>query len=760
VHALFFFRFIPVFPPLIHPARRFGPSGFPRNSEKASFGLSINRKDMTRQLIFLLATLVTQALMAQIKGRITDAKGEPLVGVNVFIKGTYDGGTTDVNGRFAFDTDETGEQILVASFVGFKTYEQTIQVSTLVQLEIQLKEEVSMLTGITITAGAFEASDEKKAVVLKPLDIAMTAGATADIAGALNTLPGTTTNGESGRLFVRGGTANETQAFVDGVLVQNFYSATPNNLPARTRFSPFLFKGTFFSTGGYSAEYGEALSSVLSLTSQDIADETRTDISLMTVGADVAHTEKYTNGSVFGQIQYVNLNPYNNIIKQNYDWDKAPTSGNGTFMLRQKLSKNDMLKVYINHDQSAFIVNMPDINSANSQRVDMVNKNSYINTSYQRAIGNKSTWYMGTAFGRMREEIDLDDTDVETTQNSFHVKSYFTSDLQRVTLKTGGEIIGVKHAEIAAIGSDVFHSNFNSQIIAFFGETDFYITNQLTLRSGLRYTHYTLMNAGALAPRVSMAVKTGEYSQISGAYGQFQQLPGTDILIRSQEINYERADHYMVSYQRIKNRQTFRGEVYYKGYQDLVKFDAADRFNPLAYNNSGSGSAKGVDIFWRDAKTIKYGDYWLSYSFIDTERNFRDYPEMATPNFAAKHNFAAVYKHFIPKLKTQIGASFTWNSGRPYENPNKEGFNESRTKDFSDLSFNFAYLPKQNIIIYSSLTNLLGRVNEFGYQFANTPNGQGEFESRAIGQPAKRFAFIGVFITLTKDQSKNNLENL
>jgi hypothetical protein len=47
---------------------------------------------------------------------------------------------------------------------------------------------------------------------------------------ALQTLPGTQTVGEDGRLFVRGGEANETQTFVDGSVAQP-YGATTNNLP-------------------------------------------------------------------------------------------------------------------------------------------------------------------------------------------------------------------------------------------------------------------------------------------------------------------------------------------------------------------------------------------------------------------------------------------------------------------------------------------------------------------------------------------------
>ncbi len=78
---------------------------------------------------------------------------------------------------------------------------------------------------VTISAGSFEASDEKKNTVLKPLDIVTTAGANADIVSALKTLPGAQQVGEKEGLFVRGGTGYETQTFIDGCS-----SATP--LPA------------------------------------------------------------------------------------------------------------------------------------------------------------------------------------------------------------------------------------------------------------------------------------------------------------------------------------------------------------------------------------------------------------------------------------------------------------------------------------------------------------------------------------------------
>ena len=63
---------------------------------------------------------------------------------------------------------------------------------------------------VYITAGAFEASEEKRAVNMKSTDIGTTAGALGNIIGAIETLPGTQTVGESNGLFVRGGCSNES----------------------------------------------------------------------------------------------------------------------------------------------------------------------------------------------------------------------------------------------------------------------------------------------------------------------------------------------------------------------------------------------------------------------------------------------------------------------------------------------------------------------------------------------------------------------
>ena len=235
-------------------------------------------------LFLLLSTCLFQQASAQvtIKGIIKDNKSKPLPGISISLKDTYDGATSDSSGRFSFTTSEKGEQTLVASAINYRPFEQKIKPEeATITLNIVLKEEVTELRAVLLTAGTFEASDRKKAVaVLDPIDIVTTASANGDITGALKTLPGAQQVGESEGLFVRGGTAAETKTFIDGTLVNNFFYSSVPNIAQFSRFSPFIFKGTVFSTGGYSALYGQALSSALILESIDLPDRSSANLGI------------------------------------------------------------------------------------------------------------------------------------------------------------------------------------------------------------------------------------------------------------------------------------------------------------------------------------------------------------------------------------------------------------------------------------------------------------------------------------------------
>jgi hypothetical protein len=354
----------------------------------------IAQKTIMKSVLTVITLLLAISSFAQTKvsGVVKDASGESVAGANVLIKDSYDGTSTAADGKFSFVTIEQGQKVLVATFVGYKSFERPIELNGKeVAIEIILQEEANVLDGVTISAGAFTAGEEKRRTILKPLDIATTAGATADIAGALNTLPGTTKVGESGRLFVRGGDGNETRTFVDGMVVLDAYGAAAPNTPSRGRFLPFMFKGTSFSTGGYSAEYGQALSSALVLNSRDKAEMNQTDIGILSVGADVGHTQVWKRSSAAGKIQYTDLRPYTGLINQRIDWVTAPTSVEGSAAYRQQVGKDGLLKFFGNFNRSNLSLFNHDIVDASlKQKFELTNNYRYGNASYQQSLSK--TW--------------------------------------------------------------------------------------------------------------------------------------------------------------------------------------------------------------------------------------------------------------------------------------------------------------------------------------------------------------------------------
>ena len=718
-----------------------------------------------KTIITLTIFFITTMLFSQttIVGKVIDEKGKPVSGANIYIEGTYDGTSSAENGSFSFQTNTKGNQILVVSFLIFETSKTNIDIANFKNITIKLKDNVNALDAVVITAGTFEAGGKAKVSVLKPLDIVTTAGSAGNIIAALQTLPGTQNVGEDGRLFVRGGDASETQTFVDGIRVSQPYGASVQNLPTRGRFSPFLFSGISFSTGGYSAEYGEALSSVLLLNTQDEPDQNKTEISLMTVGLGVGNTQKWNKSSLSVNTSYLNLAPYQAAIKQNVDWNKPFQSLSGETEYRYNFN-NGILKLYAAFDSSMFDINQENINSPQKIRVDLNNNNFYFNSSYIAVFGTNWQIISGLSYGYSKNKIKLDLDDVANDENAAHLKLKFKKSFSsRVKLSFGGDYFITKFDEQynpnTGIGAVL---GYNSTIAAVFTEADIFFSKKLAAKVGFRLSNNSLLDETAIAPRISLAYKTAKNSQFSLAYGDFTQTPKSDYIKYSKfhQFESEKASHYILNYQYNKNGKTLIAEAYYKDYSNLVKYDTPTiQYNSI-FNNNGSGYAKGVDLFWRDGTTFKNLEYWISYSYIDSQRDYKNFPILATPNFIADNSLSIVSKYWISDWKSQIGFTNSYSTGRPYNNPNEAQFMNGKTKAYNNLSFNWAYLLSQQKILYFSVSNVLGSQNVYGYDYAKNPNSNGVYNRTAITPTADRFFFVGFFWTISNDKKDNQLKNL
>ena len=717
-----------------------------------------------KHLLLFLALCISTIIVAQttISGKIIDNKKTPIFGANIYLEGTYDGTSSDEEGNFSFTTSEKGTQKLVVSFISYETFSVIKDVSKIKNVTIKLFEDVNTLDAVTINAGTFEAGDNAKVTALKPLDVVTTASALGDFVGALQTLPGTSTVGEDGRLFVRGGEAEETQIFIDGVRVFTPYTPSTNNIPTRGRYSPFLFKGITFSTGGYSAEYGQALSSVLLLNTIDEPDQEKTDVGLMTVGANVGNTQIWGKNSFSINASYINLQPYLELFPDRNTWTKPFQSASGEMVYRYKTNDDGMLKLYGAFSYTDFNLIQDDIRFANGFRFGLENRNLYFNGSYKEQLNNGWTVSGGASFTNDNTKLGIEDDKIENNENSAHIKLKLRKRFSnRFKLSFGTEYF-ITNFEEDFFGNTAgnFNYGFDNNIFGSFIEADIFFSKKLATKIGVRVENSELLNEFTVSPRASVSYKTGKNSQISLAYGQFYQNPKYDYLKFNQNFDAENTSHLIANYQYVKDRQIFRVEGYYKDYKSLVKYDTDFVNFNSNFSNNGSGFAKGVDVFWRDGKNIKNFEYWVSYSYLDTERDYRNYQQKATPNFASKHNASLVGKYWIDDWKSQVGFSYNFASGRNYTDPNKNGFLNEKTKNYNSLSINWAYLLDQQKILYFSVNNVLGTKNVFGYNYANQPNMNGIIERQAITPAADTFFFVGFFWTISADKNSNQLDNL
>jgi len=417
--------------------------------------------------------------------------------------------------------------------------------------------------------------------------------------------------------------------------------------------------------------------------------------------------------------------------------------------------------LYSAFDSTNFELTQEDINYDNGIPFKLKNNNFYLNGSYSGILNDSWSILGGLSYTSAQNNINVLDQDIDDRENSIHAKLKLKRRFSnRFKLSFGLEYFNTDFDEKY---SDDFQSNINLNSInglsAAFTEADIFFSKKLALKVGLRSEYNHLLNELNVSPRSSLALKTSNKSQVSLAYGSFVQSPSNSVLKFDQNLKSQLASHYILNYQYNNDGKILRIESYFKDYDSLILYDDNQGFRENI-NNQGFGYAKGLDLFWRDSKTIKNLDYWMSYSFLDSKRKYQNFPIESQPNFVNKHNLSFVGKYWIDDWKSQVGFSYNYASGRTYTNPNAEGFLNSKTRSFNSISLNWAYLISQQKILYFSINNALGFKNINGYQYSNTPDINGNFSRRALRPAADQFFFVGFFWTISDSGTDNQLDNL
>jgi len=721
----------------------------------------------TFKIVALIFSLITQfsgiaGAQTRISGQMKDTKNQPLPFASISIENTIDGTTTDSLGRFSFKTHEQGKHVLVGSYIGYETKKDTIYIpkNNLVH-NMTIKEKPLAIREVVVTAGAFEANDDPKVAILKPLDIYTNAGSGGDIAGAIRTLPGTQAQTDQTGLFVRGGDASESSFIIDGMVVQNPFSSNVPGVSQRSRFTPFQFKGISFSSGGYSVRYGQALSSVLELNTMDLAEKTNLNFSAGVTGIALSGTERWKKSSVEITGHYDNLSPFLNLAKSNVHFFQVPVGGGFSVKYVLAATNKDLLKLFFKYDVSSSGTDVPNPYSADKVNYPnagdsiigfgLKNSNLYFNSSYRHTFDNL---ILRTSVSASNNKDNINWGPIPGSNFDWRIQwrgetLYNIND--QVNILVGSELQRFQFNQTFS----TFNSGFNELLTAGYAELDWKPFHWLAFKPGLRFEHSNLLNKSNYGPRLAMAIGTGNNSQISLASGLFFEDPDKKYLYSGYRPNFQNAIHYIANYQWIKNNRTFRVEAYYKSYNQLVyenlsnsvRYDANPyRFIPLneIIDNSGNGYAKGMEIFWRDNATIPNLDYWISYSYIDTKRLYQNFRSSVTPSFVANNNLNLLVKYFIEPLQLNVGASYVYASGRPFYD---HDFIVKTAPDYNDLSVNLSYLTtigKFFGVAYMGIDNVLNRKNIYGYQFS--PDGT----SHNIVPALYRTIYIGFTISLSQ----------
>lgn len=735
-------------------------------------------------LIAFLAFIISYS-QVKISGKVT-FKNKGVAEVNITLKDTYDGATTNADGVFSFETSEKGNHTLVFTHPKYNDIEKSIVIENQdVSVNAELREQINEIDAVVVSAGSIEASDKKRSTaLLTPIDIYTTAGADGQISSALTFLPGVQKVGESEGLFIRGGTGTESKIFMDGSLVNNYFSNSVPGIAGRDRFNTSLFKGNIFSSGGYSALYGQALSGALMLESVDLPDQSSYNVGVSPIflNAGFQKLAEDKNHSYGATVGYSNLNLMQQVLNFNTDFMDAPQGVNADANFRIKTKSGGFFKYYGMYDSNKMGVKSQSLESDNQYSlVRLKGKNTYQNLSFKQKFG-KYLFNAGASYSFNRSdlnfsnesnEVESNKTELLTDGNYLNFKAVLDRKINKISALRGGFELNSADEKLTF---EEVNKHYKDLISAVFVETDLGFSNQLSAKIGVRAENSSYLGKSNIAPRVALAYRLAKDWTTSFAYGLFYQNPESKYINQPVSLDFQKSQHYIFQVQRATEGRSLRFEAFYKKYDQLLKLKNLD-FNDnqnkpvqTADNNDGYGYAKGLELFWRDKKTFKNIDYWISYSFLDSKRDFMNYPLSLKPSFASEHTLSAVAKRFIPEWKLGVNLSYTYAKGRPYYDivsKNVDGQtinsvrNEGSLKDYNALNISFNYLPnlgkkdsKAFTVLVLSVSNVLGSKNVYGYNFS-----QDGSRSSAVVPPANMFVFVGAFISFGVDRTQDAINN-
>ncbi len=738
------------------------------------------RRQLALSILLLLAWAIpvfaqdASSGRGEVKGRVIDAiTRSPLPGASVQIDGSTRGAAADVRGAFVIGGLAPGEYGLRVSAIGYQT---------------QMKTDVVVSTGkpTVVEVALFPAVVETEAVIVRPEyfprstesavstqtqsfeEIRRLPGGFEDVVRAVSILPGVA-QAEPGRndLVVRGGAPSENLYLVENLEVPNinhFGTQGASGGPLSLVNLDFV-DGTSFSTGGFSARYGDRLSSILALELRSGRSDRvggKGTISASQFGLNLEGPLGERGSFIFsGRRSYLDL------IFQAAGFSFVPEYWDFLAKADYRFDRSNSVSVLA-------LGAIDNVRQTNDDLDDRFDNSRVLANEQNQAIGS-ATWqhllgpgFVDVTVGQVVVEYDMRQNDSllnpiftnRSTERETSLRSDLTWQLAtRTKLQAGvqGKLIDFR----ADILVPRFTNSFGQQLEADsqFDTTGYKASAYLQWSQGFgranaaigaRVDEFSLIDDGfAFSPRGSLAYDASSRTTLSAAVGRYYQSPSYVWLATIGEnrgLKQAGANHYVVGIEHVVRDDTrVRLEFYLKNYFDypasvtqpfLVmsntgggfggKDDGFASFGLEALSSVGSGRARGIEISAQKKLSMIpcYGT--LSFSYNESLFSGRD--GVRRPGLYDQQWIGNIGGGYIFNQAWEISGKFRFASGTPYTPYNIDGsqspefYNTGRLKSNHSLDlridrrWNFqnwsmiTYLDIQNV--YNNPYNAAPRWNE------------------------------------------------
>ena len=711
---------------------------------------------------FLPFGLVAQA--TTLRGRVHSADGAPVVGANVFIVGSLDGALTDSAGVFRIRTTRPAPYTLAVKRLGFRGAETRVDDAAR-DVDVRLDPDASRVEGVTVQASRYVAGDETGAA-LTPLEIVTIPGTAADINRAIQTLPGVQQVDEGTGLFVRGGDYTETRVFLnEGLLLTPAQVQSPAGTFVGT-LDPFLLDAVYFTSGGFGARYGNALSAIALLNTRSRPTEPAFTLSagLAAVGANVAVPGPHGTGLAL-VADKTDLSPVLRLNGSPRQFTTAPRGADQTISLHWDYRPTAKMSLFATQQ---------------SERLGTLNSTPSVSDTFATSRRDRSvvlSWR--DILGRFAPNVVVSSSAIRHTESfgSFALSQPSRLDqiaaeteislADAVTLRAGGEagrLVAHVDGSVPASGSDqragsrvrLYEEDQSLPRQAAFVELDARPIEGSRATIGLRrdWSH-----GATLDPRSSASVRLTDVVTLTGALGIYHQTVDPLLQTLSNDdaaLPSMRARHAIIGVQIGEIAPMLRVELYQKCYTDL-----AGQTRDFVTVGGGTGTARGIDLIGR-APEIAGVATRVVYSYVESTRTDPNTGILARAPFDVPHNLTAVVsRSFAGALSTS--ASFRYASGRPFTPvvsasrassaapwvPAYAAPNSARLPAFArvDVSANWyrRLASGGQLVGYVAVTNLFDRSNVYMRQY--TADYTSAYDVRSI---FNRAVYFGGVLTLSK----------